>query len=170
VAPLTATVLADADESNAGIASGVNNAIARVASLLTVAALGAGIAAAFTRSVDDNLGGARLSPAAQQAVHEAKRRTIARADVSNVPAAERAVVADAVTDASVRAFHIGIGIAGGLVALGGVMGLVGIVNPRRTVRCEDCAGGQLAGAPADAARDHLPVVHLPASAASATTR
>ena len=29
VAPLTATVLADADEHNAGIASGVNNAIAR---------------------------------------------------------------------------------------------------------------------------------------------
>src|SRR4051812_11184890 len=31
VTPLTATVLADADEHNAGIASGVNNAIARVA-------------------------------------------------------------------------------------------------------------------------------------------
>ena len=37
VAPLTATVLADADEHNAGIASGVNNAIARVAGLLCVA-------------------------------------------------------------------------------------------------------------------------------------
>jgi predicted MFS family arabinose efflux permease len=37
VAPLTATVLADADENNAGIASGVNNAIARVAQLLAVA-------------------------------------------------------------------------------------------------------------------------------------
>jgi EmrB/QacA subfamily drug resistance transporter len=39
VAPLTATVLAAASDSNAGIASGVNNAIARAASLLTVAAL-----------------------------------------------------------------------------------------------------------------------------------
>ena len=38
VAPLTATVLADADEEHAGIASGTNNAIARAAGLLGVAA------------------------------------------------------------------------------------------------------------------------------------
>ncbi len=40
VAPLTATVLADADEHNAGIASGVNNALARMGGLIAVAALG----------------------------------------------------------------------------------------------------------------------------------
>ena len=38
VAPLTATVLADADESDAGIASAINNAVARVAGLVGVAA------------------------------------------------------------------------------------------------------------------------------------
>jgi EmrB/QacA subfamily drug resistance transporter len=40
VAPLTAAILADADESSAGIASGVNNAVARVAGLLATAAVG----------------------------------------------------------------------------------------------------------------------------------
>jgi MFS family permease len=39
VAPLTATVLASAPDEHAGIASGVNNAVARTGSLLAVAAL-----------------------------------------------------------------------------------------------------------------------------------
>jgi EmrB/QacA subfamily drug resistance transporter len=46
VAPLTATVLADAGPGDAGIASGVNNAVARVASLLGIAIVGAAIAGA----------------------------------------------------------------------------------------------------------------------------
>jgi hypothetical protein len=39
VAPVTATVLAAADARHAGIASGINNAVARIASLLSVALL-----------------------------------------------------------------------------------------------------------------------------------
>jgi predicted MFS family arabinose efflux permease len=46
VAPLVATVLADVHENDAGIASGVNNAIARVASLLGIAVVGVAVAGA----------------------------------------------------------------------------------------------------------------------------
>jgi EmrB/QacA subfamily drug resistance transporter len=44
VAPLTSTVLADAGERDAGIASGVNNAISRIAGLIAIATVGAAIA------------------------------------------------------------------------------------------------------------------------------
>ena len=64
VAPLTATVLADADESNAGIASAVNNAIARVAGLIAVAAVGAIISAAIRDDID-------IPPAASAGVKSA---------------------------------------------------------------------------------------------------
>ena len=63
VAPLTATVLADADESNAGIASGVNNAIARVAGLVAIAAVGA-VVAAVVRLEARGRGGQRRAAAA----------------------------------------------------------------------------------------------------------
>ena len=167
VAPLTATVLSDADDSNAGIASGVNNAVARVAGLIAIAAIGAVISAQFKTSLDQNLAGIPLSPAARTAVAQARGQTLARVD----PARAGVQVAHAVQSASVEAFHVGVGIAAGLVALGGVLGLVGISNPRRAVRCEDCAGGQFAGQPLDAANDPtpLPVVHPPHPAASSVT-
>jgi EmrB/QacA subfamily drug resistance transporter len=109
VAPLTAAVLADADESDAGIASAVNNAVARVAGLVGVPI--AGVVAASTLVGDT-------------------------------------FVAD---DASVDAFHRVVVICAALVATGGVVGAVGIVNPRRVVEAKRCAGGQLVGAPEPAA-------------------
>jgi EmrB/QacA subfamily drug resistance transporter len=105
VAPLTATVLADADESDAGIASAINNAIARVAGLIGISAIGAIVAARLT-------GG-----------------TFAR------------------DHASVDAFREAIVLCAALVASGGVIGAVGLVNPRRQVNAEECPGGQLAGVP-----------------------
>src|SRR5260370_11639169 len=48
VPPMPSTVMASVGESRAGIASGVNNAVARVASLFAVAALGAVLFASFS--------------------------------------------------------------------------------------------------------------------------
>ncbi len=151
VAPLTATVLADADESNAGIASGVNNAIARVAGLLAVAAIGAVVSAQFNSALDESLAGQTLPPPARIAVEQARKETFASVD----PAVTGSAVAEDVESASNHAFQVGIGISATLVALGGVLGLAGIRNPRRAVRCEECAGGQFAGQPLDSARERV---------------
>jgi EmrB/QacA subfamily drug resistance transporter len=153
VAPLTATVLADADESNAGIASGVNNAIARVASLVAIAAVGAVVAAVFGSQLEDEVGRQALAQApVARAVEDAKRQPLAVMDVQGVPEEVNASVREAAQDASVTAFHVGMGIAAALVALGGLIGLIGIANPRRRVAAADCPGGQLAGHPRDGTR------------------
>ena len=73
--------------------------------------------------------------------------------VTDVPPRVEAEVARDSQDASVKAFHVAIGIATALVALGGVLGVIGIVNPRRTVEAADCPGGQLGGAPVEACRE-----------------
>ncbi|MDQ3992778.1 MAG: MFS transporter [Actinomycetota bacterium] len=52
VAPLTATVMADAGRGSGGMASGVNNAVARVAGLLGIAAVGVAVAARGDGTID----------------------------------------------------------------------------------------------------------------------
>ncbi len=152
VAPLTAAVLADVEASNAGIASAVNNAVARTAGLLATAAVGAALAASYVSGVEGNLEGARLSPQGLALVERAKDRALNVPDVRALPAADRAVVVEATRAAAIDAFHLGMLIAAVLLALGGLIGLLKIANPgKEDVRCEDCAGGQLAGAPLEVA-------------------
>ena len=144
VAPLTAAVLAGA-EHEAGIASGVNNAIARVAGLLGTASVGAVVAASFGSTLESHLSGTTLGPAARAAVAEAKRLPLGRPDVHGLPPGQARAFTAAAEQASLHSFHLGLAIAAALVAIGGLVGVVGIRNPQANVRAADCASGQLVG-------------------------
>jgi hypothetical protein len=124
VAPLTATVLEAADRSYAGIASGVNNAVARVASLLAIAAVGAVVTAQLHAGLDGRV--AERDPAARAYVRDARERPL------TLPSgAAPQSVREAVRAANVEAFRTGMIVAGLLMIAGGLIAAVGIENPRR---------------------------------------
>ncbi len=145
VAPLTAAVLADATKSDAGIASGVNNAIARVAGLMATAAVGAAVAGSFAAELDRRLAGVRLGPAARAAAAQAKLLPLGRPDTTGLPPRQARALSGAAEAASLHSFHVGMAIAAGLLALGGAIGAIGVRNPRGIVAAEECPTGQLVG-------------------------
>jgi EmrB/QacA subfamily drug resistance transporter len=153
VAPLTAAVLSGADPQHAGIASGINNAIARVAMLLAVAVVGVFAATRFETVLHERVAPARLSPPARAAVREAEERPLSAAVPATVHGPERAQLRDALSDASVQAFRVSVVVGAGLLVAAGLISLAGVRDPRRRdVPCEDCPGGAIVGAPRDAGR------------------
>ncbi|HEX3317644.1 MAG TPA: MFS transporter [Solirubrobacteraceae bacterium] len=151
VAPLTATVLGGVDEEHASLASGVNNAIARVAGLVAIALVGAVVSAAFAASLDRDVQAFARGPGVPAAVRTAKDQALSAQAPARV-GASRVRLQAALTDASEAGFEAGAALMAALVIAGGVISAIGIVNPRREVKCAECPGGALAGATQDAGR------------------
>ncbi len=74
VAPLTTTVMDSVKEGQAGVASGVNNAVSRVASLLAIAVLGMVAFHVFNHQLAEKLNAWKLPEPAEQAVLEQRNR------------------------------------------------------------------------------------------------
>jgi len=105
VAPLTTTAMTAVETQHAGVASGVNNAVARVAGLIAIAVFGIALVRVFHARVDPALDRLRLPAAARAAVdHELAK--LAGADIGDgLEASLRAATQRAINEAFVSAFR-----------------------------------------------------------------
>src|SRR5262245_24574406 len=102
VAPLTSTVMSAVDDAETGVASGVNNTVARVAALLAVAIIGLIALEVFGRALSTLLAGVQLSPAVRAAL-TLDLGVVHLPDVAT--ATERAAVEHAAAKALVTSFR-----------------------------------------------------------------
>jgi EmrB/QacA subfamily drug resistance transporter len=124
IAPLTTTVMGAVDERHAGLASGVNNAVSRVASLLSIAVLTIILVQQFGNGVERRVQSAPISVSARQAVLD-QRTSLAGARVpDDIDPAEATVLRTIIQESFVDAFRTAMLLASGLAALGGLTVLV----------------------------------------------
>ena len=105
VAPLTSTVMAAVDDADVGVASGVNNTVARVAALLAVAVVGLFALQVFGHALGERLAAAELSPAVRAAVAGEQRDLGAAAIPAVASTTERAAVEAAAAGALVSSLR-----------------------------------------------------------------
>jgi EmrB/QacA subfamily drug resistance transporter len=140
VAPLTTVVMDSVEEGRVGTASGINNAVARVASVLAVAVLGAVMAAAFAHSLHQSLAALNINAGI---AHELESNTAKLGGLDAPPDADAqtaATIRSAISQAFVFGFRV-IMVLCACLALASALAAWQNIPSRTAVRAPDFGEG-----------------------------
>ncbi|MBC5806786.1 MAG: MFS transporter [Candidatus Eremiobacter antarcticus] len=130
VAPLTTTVMSSVDENRIGIASGVNNAVARTAGLLAVALLSIAVVAVFNNDLDRRMALINAPAAIVDSLNGQRSKLAAASIPSDASPALQTRLKEAVLYSYLAAFRVAMIVAAALTAGGGIIGALFIEGKR----------------------------------------
>ena len=148
IAPLTTTALTSVSGRHAGLASGVNNAVSRTASLLCIPVLGIFVFMTFSTQLDTETKELGLPQEARQQL-EAEKVDLAGAEVpEGLDGRTAAAVQNTIDEAFVAGYRVAMLIAAGLAVVSAVVAGIMIEGKGRAVESREPgrAGGETAPA------------------------
>ena len=136
VAPLTTTVMGTVGPAEVGVASGVNNTVARIGALLAVAVVGILATARFEQSLGRRLEAVTVAPGVRQELLAGRRSLADTRLPASVSATERAELEDVVDAAFVDGFRW-VMLASAAVAVGGALAVALLLGAAPTTAASE---------------------------------
>jgi len=133
VAPLTTTVMNSVASNRAGIASGVNNAVARTAGLLAIAVLGIVMLHVFSGALDQRLAEYKLPSSASRSLQAQRTKLAAIAVPEDQDPTTQQLIRRAIDESFVSGFRsiMAIGAALAIASAVTALTLIGTIPPRQ---------------------------------------
>ncbi|HEY1251086.1 MAG TPA: DHA2 family efflux MFS transporter permease subunit [Thermoanaerobaculia bacterium] len=131
VAPLTAAVLNAAGAKRSGAASGINNAVARVAGLLAIAVFGIAATAAFNRALERGLDAAAVPAPLRQALAPERSKLGAMKPPAGASESEARAISSAIRSALDAGFRVAALSSAALALLASACAAWGVRNPKK---------------------------------------
>jgi EmrB/QacA subfamily drug resistance transporter len=131
VAPLTTTVMNAVPEEQAGIASGVNNAVSRVAAVLAVAVLGIVMLGAFNRHLDRRIADLNLTSNVRQELDDQRIKLAAAEVPPEIDIGAKDVIRRSIDESFITGFRLVMLVACGLALVSAACAWLSLVATRR---------------------------------------
>jgi MFS family permease len=134
VAPLTTVVMNSVPRNRVGIASGINNAVSRVAGLLAIAVFGIVMLHVFSRSLDFRLSKLKLPASVQSALADQRINLAAAAVPEDLGPALQQAVHRSIDESFVQGFRTVMLLGAALALASGITSLVLITSRTKSLQ------------------------------------